>query len=153
VLADPWPPVVAALERAGHAVSTLTLTAAGVPTYSRLVIVVRVHEANYHGPLLRALMQALTLAERAVDTNRGAAAATLARANPKLGAALERLMLAQLAPVLAPPGHVFGYQNPYSWQTFGVWMRTYGLLHDSANAGLAITTEFLPGQGEPSSSP
>jgi ABC-type nitrate/sulfonate/bicarbonate transport system substrate-binding protein len=152
VLADPWPALVAALEHGGRGASVLALSSAGVPTYSQLVIAVRVHEAHYDGPLLRAFLQALVIAQRTVVANRGATAAILASANPKFGAGLERLMLAQLAP-LAASGQVFGYQNPYSWQTFGVWMRAYGLLHATADAGLAITTEFLPGQGEPSGSP
>ena len=78
-----------------------------------------------------------------------AIAATLAKVNPRLSAQFERAVLAMTLPLASPsdPSKPFGYQDPYAWQAFGAWMHRYGLLAVARNAGLAITDEFLPGQG------
>ena len=62
-----------------------------MPTYSGLVIVVRVGEAHYDGPLLRAFLQSLTRGERAVaaDPARGRGAAG-ARQPERSSGAFER---------------------------------------------------------------
>ena len=149
-LGGPWPLEVAALEKAHHSPTVLELPNAGVPTYSGLVLVVRVGEAHYKGPLLRAFLQSLTRGATAVATDPSAAATTLAHIDPLLSGAFERSALAALAP-LAPrtsASQPFGYQNPYAWRALGVWMHQHGLLHNANAGGLAITNEFLPGQGE-----
>jgi putative hydroxymethylpyrimidine transport system substrate-binding protein len=149
-LADPWPVLVAALRAAHHPAAVLEVQQAGVPNYTGLAIVVRVGEAHYDGPLLRAFLQSLTRGQRAVAADPGAAAAQLAKVNPAMGAALERSVLAQTLPLTAPAeaSNPFGYQNPDAWQAFGAWMTAHGLLAKGQNAGLAITDEFLPGEGE-----
>jgi len=148
-LGGPWPLELAALEQAHRAATVLELPAAGVPVYSGLVLVVRVGEAHYQGPLLRAFLQSLMRGAAAVTANPGAAAATLAHVDPLLDAAFERaaldalIALSKTASASAP----FGYQNPYAWRAFGAWMHQHGLLGDANGGGLAITDEFLPGQG------
>ena len=148
-LGGPWPLEVAALEQAHHSPTVLQLPSAGVPTYSGLVVVVRVGEAHYQGPLLRAFLQSLSARRerRRGEPRRGRA--MLAHIDPVLNAAFERAALAALVPLTRPAAasQPFGYQNPYAWRAFGVWMHQHGLL-STANAGLAITNEFLPGQGE-----
>jgi ABC-type nitrate/sulfonate/bicarbonate transport system substrate-binding protein len=148
-LGGPWPLEMAALERAHHSPTVLELPDAGVPTYSGLVLVVRVGEAHHQGPLLRAFLQSLTRGAAAVAANPAGAATMLAHVDPLLDAAFERAALAALVPLTRPAraSQPFGYQNPYTWRAFGVWMHQHGLL-SNANAGLAITDEFLPGQGE-----
>jgi putative hydroxymethylpyrimidine transport system substrate-binding protein len=128
----------------------LQIQALGVPSYSQLVIAVRVGEARYDGPLLRAFLQSLTLGERAAASNPGALAGVLAAANPELSRAFERALLGQVMPLAAPVNskHPFGYQDPYAWQAFGAWMKSHGLIKHNADSGLAITDEFLPGLGE-----
>jgi len=150
VWAFQWPPYVASLALAHRQASVLEVQRAGVPTYSGLVVVVRVGEAHHDAPLLRAFLQALTRGQRAVAARPAAIAATLAKVNPQSSAAFERALLAQLAPLSAPvsAGEPFGWQNPADWQTFGAWLRTQGLAGGTADGGLAITDEFLPGQGE-----
>ncbi len=113
------------------------------------MIVVRVGEAHHHGPLLRAFLQSLTRGEEAVAAHPAAAAATLARVNPRLGRGFERLLLAQILPLASPSDSTrpFGFQNPYTWQAFGAWMARHGLIKHAAD-GLGITNEFLPGLGE-----
>jgi putative hydroxymethylpyrimidine transport system substrate-binding protein len=127
----------------------LAIQQTGVPTYSQLVVVVRVSEAHDEGPLLRAFLQSLTRGERATAANPAAAAATLAKANPSLSARFERAMLALTLPISSPvdPGQPFGYQYPLQWRTFGAWMARHGLLAHPSDAALAVTNEFLPGQG------
>jgi ABC-type nitrate/sulfonate/bicarbonate transport system substrate-binding protein len=149
-LSERWPLTLAGLEVSHHPAAVLELQQAGVPSYSGLVIVVRIGEAHYDGALLRAFLQSLTRGQRAVAANPAAAAATLARLNPALSVAVERTAIGELLPLATPSGtgNPFGYQKPSAWQTFGVWMRVHGLAAASANAGLAITDEFLPGEGE-----
>jgi putative hydroxymethylpyrimidine transport system substrate-binding protein len=149
-LADPWPVLFAVLERSQHPAAVLEVQRAGVPPYAGLAIVVRVGEAHYDGPLLRAFLQSLTRGQRAVAADPAAAAAQLAKVNPTMGAALERGVLAQTLPLTAPAkaSEPFGYQDPNAWQAFGAWMTAHGLLAGGQNAGLAVTDEFLPGEGE-----
>jgi putative hydroxymethylpyrimidine transport system substrate-binding protein len=144
-----WPIDAVTLELAHQRPQVLEIQQAGVPSYSQLVVVVRVGEARRDGPLLRAFLQSLTRGERATQANPAAAVATLVKANPRLNARFERALLGLTLPISSPsdPGKPFGYQDPYAWQAFGAWMHRYGLLARARNVGLAITDEFLPGQG------
>jgi putative hydroxymethylpyrimidine transport system substrate-binding protein len=138
-----------ALGLAHHPASVIRLPSAGVPSFSELVIVVRVGEARRDGGLLRAFLQSLTRAEQAVRANPAATASLLATVNPRLTRRFELAVLLASASATAPPaGKPFGYQNPYAWVTFGNWMSIHGLLKGSPQSGYAITDEFLPGQGE-----
>jgi hypothetical protein len=149
-LGGPWPAQLAALDRAHHPAAVLGLASSGVPPYSGLVLAVRLGEARYDGPLLRAFLQSLSRGAAAVAANPGAAAATLARADRRLQPGFERSVLSLTMPLIANATTVepFGYQDPRRWQTFGTWMAAHGLLRKRPNADLAITDEFLPGQGE-----
>jgi putative hydroxymethylpyrimidine transport system substrate-binding protein len=138
-----------ALDLTHHRASVIRLPSIGVPTFSELVLVVRVREARYDGGLLRAFLQSLTRAEQAVQANPGAAASLLARLDPRLSRRFELAALLATAPATAPPaGEPFGYQNNSAWLRFGDWMSAHGLLKGSPQSGFAITDEFLPGQGE-----
>jgi putative hydroxymethylpyrimidine transport system substrate-binding protein len=145
-----WALATATLAQRNQSPHVLEIQKLGVPTYSQLVIVVRVDEAHYDGPLLRAFLQSLTRGQRAAQAHPAALAAVLARANPTLSRAFELALLRQVMPLAVPsqPNQPFGYQNPYAWQAFGAWMRLHGLLAHSSGGGLAITDEFLPGIGE-----
>jgi ABC-type nitrate/sulfonate/bicarbonate transport system substrate-binding protein len=146
-LGGPWPLELAALARAGRPARALALARAGVPPYSGLVLVVRIGEAHYDGPLLRAFLQSLSRGAAAVTANPAAAATAIGGGR---GAGYQRAVLALTAPLSAAPtaAEPFGYQDPQLWQSFGAWMRAHGLLRARPNAGLAVTDEFLPGQGE-----
>jgi putative hydroxymethylpyrimidine transport system substrate-binding protein len=150
-LGAPWPLVSAQLQQSHERANVLEIQQAGVPSYSQLVIAVRVNEARYDGPLLRAFLQSLTRGQRAVAADPAAAAKTLAKVNPRLSAAFERAVLAQLEPIASgvATAEPFGFQNPYAWAAFGSWMASHGLIrHGGTATALAITDEFLPGQGE-----
>jgi putative hydroxymethylpyrimidine transport system substrate-binding protein len=144
-----WPIDAVALTLAKQPPHVLEIQQAGVPTYSQLVVVVRVSEAHHDAPLLRAFLQSLTRGEHAVAANPAAAAAVLAKVNPRLSARFERAVLAETLPISAPSdsSKPFGYQDPYAWQAFGAWMRRSGLISQAGDSGLAVSDEFLPGQG------
>jgi len=144
-----WPLDAVTLKLARQRPEVLEIQQAGVPTYSQLVIVVRVGEAGADGPLLRAFLESLTRAESALQSSPAQAIAALVKVNPRLSAQFERAVLGLTLPISAPsdPSKPFGYQDPYAWRAFGAWMHRSGLLAHTPNAGLAITDEFLPGQG------
>jgi len=149
-LSDVWPVEQATLGLAHRPATVLELAQAGVPTYSGLVLAVRLDEAHHDGPLLRAFLQSLTRGERAAAAAPAATVTALTKANLSVSAAFERALLRDVRPIVSPanPKLPFGWQGPAAWQTFGAWMRSHGLLTGSQNTGDAITDEFLPGQGE-----
>jgi putative hydroxymethylpyrimidine transport system substrate-binding protein len=146
----PWPLEKVELDLARHPAVVLALTRTGVPSYSGMVVVVRINEAHYQGPLLRAFLQSLIRGAARVAVAPAATAATLATQDAKTAPRINQALLAQLAPLAASAtaGNPFGFQNPDAWVTFADWMHAHGLLAHTANPGLAITNEFLPGQGE-----
>ncbi len=148
-LGGPWPIETTQLELANHPARVLELPAAGVPSYSGLVIVVRVAQAHHDGPLLRAFLQSVGRGERALLADPQAAVAALTAANPQLRPRFEHAVLARGLPITgaADPSQPFGYQDPLRWRAFGVWMQAHGLLARTIDGALAITDEFLPGQG------
>ncbi|MGD0980328.1 MAG: ABC transporter substrate-binding protein [Solirubrobacteraceae bacterium] len=144
-----WNYDAVALGLSHHQASVIRLPAAGVPTFSELVVVVRVGEAHHDGGLLRAFLQSLTRGEQAVRANPGAVASLLVGLDPGLSRRFELAVLLASAPASEPSaGEPFGYQNPNAWLTFGNWMSAHGLLEGSPQSGYAVTDEFLPGQGE-----
>ena len=145
-----WAIATATLAQSHESAHVLEIQQLGVPSYSQLVIAVRVGEAHYDGPLLRAFLQSLTRGERAAQADPTALAAVLERANPGLSRAFELALLREVLPLAAPSQsrQPFGYQDPYAWQAFASWMRSHGLIRNGATGGLAITDEFLPGLGE-----
>jgi ABC-type nitrate/sulfonate/bicarbonate transport system substrate-binding protein len=138
------------LTLADHKNAATPIDSLGVPTFTQLAIVVRLGEAQHQGPLLRAFLQSLTRGESAVRADPQAAATTLLGFNPNLSKRFELAVLLASEPVgsAAGAGQPYGYQNPLGWAQFGDWMLNQGLLHHTPHAGLAITDEFLPGQGE-----
>lgn len=137
------------LNLAHHPTSVIRLPAAGVPTFSQLVLVVRVGEARRDGALLRAFLQSLTRSQAAVLADPGRVASLLASLNTHLSRRLELAALTAERSTIAPPrGDPVGWQNPNDWVRFAAWMSAHGLLSHTVRAGLAITDEFLPGQGE-----
>ncbi|HEY1774910.1 MAG TPA: ABC transporter substrate-binding protein [Solirubrobacteraceae bacterium] len=145
-----WALAAATLAQMHQHAHVLQIQNLGVPSYSQLVIAVRVGEAHHDGPLLRAFLQSLTRGQRAAQARPAALAAMLARANPSLTKPFELALLHEVLPLASPsnPKRPFGYPDPYAWQAFGDWMHSHGLLAHPIASGLAITDEFLPGLGE-----
>jgi putative hydroxymethylpyrimidine transport system substrate-binding protein len=140
----------ASLRLAHRAASVVKVEDAGVPGYNGLVLVVRVDEAHHRGPILRTFLQALSAGARATLAAPAAAAAQLAAANPGLRRRLATIALDAILPALTPTraGSPYGFADPRAWSTFGKWMLAQGLLTRPDDAALAVTDEFLPGQGE-----
>jgi len=138
------------LTLAHHHPTVIHVDQAGVPSFSELVIVVRLDEAHYDGPLLRAFLQSLTRGETATLADPTGVASLLAGINRHLSKSFELAALkATAAATPATSANApYGYQSPQSWLTFGNWMYAHDLLHRDNEGGLAITNEFLPGQGE-----
>jgi putative hydroxymethylpyrimidine transport system substrate-binding protein len=130
--------------------SVIRLPAAGIPSFSELVIVARTGEAHQDGPLLRAFLQSLGSGERAVQADPQRVAHLLAGINPALSQNFELAVLRATASITQPADNAdpFGFQDPRAWRRFAAWMRGHGLLSGAGDGALAITNEFLPGQGE-----
>jgi ABC-type nitrate/sulfonate/bicarbonate transport system substrate-binding protein len=133
-----------------HQPQAIKVEAAGVPTYDRLVLVVRQAEARTRGPVLRTFLQALSAGVRTTVATPARAVDRLVAANPGLSRPLELASLQASLPVLdpTPTGSPYGFVDPRVWQRFGRWMLQAGLLTRPDDAARAITDEFLPGQGE-----
>ena len=100
--------------------------------------------------MLRAFLQSLTSGETAARADPQRLARLLAAINPALTQRFELAVLRATAADTQPANQndPFGFQNPLVWRTFADWMREHGLLSGSGDGALAITNEFLPGQGE-----
>jgi putative hydroxymethylpyrimidine transport system substrate-binding protein len=121
---------------------------AGVPRYDELVLVVRQDEAQRRGAMLRAFLQALTRGEQEVRADPASGIGPLLAANRDLDRRLQLASVRKTLPVTMPDrGRPFGYQDPAAWVAFGNWMYQHKLVNQPPNAALALTNEFLPGQG------
>jgi putative hydroxymethylpyrimidine transport system substrate-binding protein len=121
---------------------------AGVPTYSELVVVARRETLLREGGRVRRFMQALGRGYAAARTDPGKAVDALVRANPSLDRRLQLASVNATLPVFFPPaGKPFGWQDPARWRAYGAWMQQNGLVPNGADAGQAVTNEFLAGEG------
>jgi len=137
------------LEMARQNPTVIRVDDVGVPTYDELVMVVRQDEAHLQGARIRAFLQALTRGEQAMRSDPARAADELVAANPDLDRRLQLASIQRTLPVDFPTkaAEPFGYQDPQAWDVFGTWMFEHRLLKQPPSAGLALTNEFLPGQG------
>jgi len=121
----------------------------GVPTYDELVLVARKDTLAEHGDEVRAFVQALARGYAATRQDPQAATDALVRANPDLDRGFALASVRASLPVFFPTtsGRPFGWQEPQQWDAYGRWMFAHGLLGRSPNAGVALTNEFLAGQG------
>ena len=130
--------------------TTAAKLAATTPTYNGLVLVVREAEAQHDGPQLRSFLQALMRGEEAARANPAHALAALLGADRRLDrrftASLLRATLAASFPTA--PSQPFGYDDPLQWDAYARWMLAQQQLTHTPAAALAVTNEFLPGQGE-----
>jgi putative hydroxymethylpyrimidine transport system substrate-binding protein len=121
---------------------------AGVPTYSELVVVARRETLLREGGRVRRFMQALGRGYAAARTDPGKAVDELVRANPSLDPKLQLASVKATLPAFFPAaGKPFGWQDPAQWRAYGAWMQQNGLVRNGADAGQAVTNEFLAGQG------
>jgi len=131
-------------------VRVIGVQAAGVPAFTELALVVRVAEAHHEGPVLRGLLHALSGAAVNLRADPQPALGALLAGAPGLDRGFELAVLQRTVPLLLPSTRAlpFGYQDPRAWGAFGAWMLAHHLISRPARAELAVTNEFLPGQGE-----
>ncbi|GAC1440179.1 MAG: hypothetical protein NVSMB51_19150 [Solirubrobacteraceae bacterium] len=139
------------LEQQRRRPTAIGVQSAGVPPYTELSVVVRQAEARSRGPLLRTLMQALARGAQAVRRDSAPALGALLASVPGLDRKLEAAALQRTATLLPNPSPAtpYGFQDPRGWQRFAIWMAAHRLASgDPTRAPLAVTNEFLPGEGE-----
>jgi putative hydroxymethylpyrimidine transport system substrate-binding protein len=131
--------------------SIIRVDRAGVPTYDELVVVARRDFAGHHGAEVRRFMQALGRGYAAVRSDPAGGVRQLLAAVPDLKRT-ERLQAASVRATLpaffpASSSKPFGYQDPAAWERYGRWMRQNRLVRREPHASVALTNEFLAGQG------
>ncbi|MGI8556834.1 MAG: ABC transporter substrate-binding protein [Solirubrobacteraceae bacterium] len=143
-----WNYDAVALEQHHRRPTAIGVQSAGVPAFTQLALVVRVAEARHEGPILRGLLQALMRGTAQLRVNPQPALAALLAASSGLDSRFELAVLQRTLLLPSSASLPFGYQDPHTWGAFGDWMQTHHLLAKPAHAELALTNEFLPGQGE-----
>jgi putative hydroxymethylpyrimidine transport system substrate-binding protein len=136
------------LARAHKHPRILRMEQLGVPTYDELVLVARKATLAERGDEVRAFVQALARGYAAAQADPRAATDALVRANPELDPGFALASVTASLPAFRPPaGKPFGWQDPAQWGAYGRWMYAQRLLGTPPNAGVALTDEFLAGQG------
>jgi putative hydroxymethylpyrimidine transport system substrate-binding protein len=123
---------------------------AGVPTYNELVVVAREQDLDTKGGAkVRRFMRALGQGMKALRRDPSTGIDPLVRADPDLDRRQVAASVKATMPVFFPsdPSKPFGWMAPAEWAAYGDWMARNRLLRAPADAGSALTDEFLPGQG------
>jgi putative hydroxymethylpyrimidine transport system substrate-binding protein len=119
----------------------------GVPTYDELVFAAREDDLARGGGKVRRFMRAVTQGHEALARDPDAGVDALLKANPDLDRRTQLASIEATLPVFAAPrGRPFGWQEPAEWAAYQRWMFDKKLL-SSPGTGLALTNEFLEGQG------
>jgi putative hydroxymethylpyrimidine transport system substrate-binding protein len=136
------------LARAGKHPRIIHMEQVGVPTYDELIVVARKDTLAKRGDDVRAFVQALARGYAAARASPAAGTDALVKADPSLDRGFALASVKASLPVFFPPaGKPFGWQDPRAWETYGHWMFNHGLLATDPNASVAVTNEFLAGQG------
>jgi putative hydroxymethylpyrimidine transport system substrate-binding protein len=137
------------LQRAGKHPRIIRMEQVGVPTYDELVLVARKDTLANRGDDVRAFVQALARGYASARQDPSAATDALVKADPDLDRAFTLASVKATLPVFFPTDAAkpFGWQDPRQWEAYGRWMFGQGLLGVRPNASVALTNEFLAGQG------
>jgi len=137
-----------ALKREGRKPVIIPVDRAGVPDYDELVLVVTEDTVRNRGPYLRAFMQAMAEAHRALRDDPEAGADAVVKANPDLEKDLQLAVVETTLPAFSPTERdkPFGWQDPAAWGRYAAWMLDEGLLESPASPR-SHTNEYLPGEG------
>jgi putative hydroxymethylpyrimidine transport system substrate-binding protein len=120
----------------------------GVPTYNELILIARKDTLADRGDDVRAFVQALARGYETARKDPAAGVDALLEAEPDLDRAFTLASVKASLPVFFPEeGKPFGWQEPADWQAYGSWMFDQGLLDARPDATVALTNEFLAGQG------
>jgi putative hydroxymethylpyrimidine transport system substrate-binding protein len=137
------------LQRRGRKPRIIRMEDVGVPTYNELILVARKDTLAERGDDVRAFVQALARGYEAAREDPRAATDALLAAAPDLEPAFTLASVKATLPVFFPTdaSKPFGWQEPGAWQAYGTWMFEQGLLEARPDATIALTNEFLAGQG------
>ena len=122
---------------------------AGVPPYDELVLIATETTVRRRGALIRRFIQALQRGTRTAERTPAVAVRALRAAVPGIKQRVAERTVAATLPVLVPARakDPFGWQDPETWQAFGDWMASKGLIPQAPAAGAVLTNEYLPGEG------
>ncbi|MGB2711534.1 MAG: ABC transporter substrate-binding protein [Conexibacter sp.] len=137
------------LRREGKRPRVIHMEDVGVPTYNELIVVARKDTLAERGDDVRAFVQALARGYEAARADPQAGADALVAAEPDLDRAFTLASVKVSLPVFFPAdaSKPFGWQEPREWSAYGRWMFEHELLATHPNAAVALTNEFLAGQG------
>jgi putative hydroxymethylpyrimidine transport system substrate-binding protein len=138
------------LQRRGKKPHILHMEQLGVPTYDELVFVARKQDLDEDGASrIRRFMQATARGHRLLEKDPAVGVNALLHAGNGLERGLQTAAVQATLPAFFPADDKkpFGYMDETEWDAYGRWMQSSGLLRRPANAGRAMTNEFLPGQG------
>jgi putative hydroxymethylpyrimidine transport system substrate-binding protein len=138
------------LQRRGKKPQILRMDQLGVPTYDELVFVARKQDLDQGGASrIRRFLQATARGHRTLENDPKVGVDALLKASSGLDRGLQTAAVQATLPVFFPADkkQPFGYMDEAQWDAYGRWMQASGLLKRPANAGRALTNEFLPGQG------
>jgi putative hydroxymethylpyrimidine transport system substrate-binding protein len=148
VLGAYWNVEAVELERKHKDPSVIPIDQAGVPTYDELVFAARQDYVGEQGEIVRRFMQALARGAQATRDDPETAVDALVAANKDLDRDTQLAMVRKTLPAFFPSGDKpFGWMEASEWTAYGDWMYDGKLLARSLNGALALTNEFLPGQG------
>jgi putative hydroxymethylpyrimidine transport system substrate-binding protein len=120
----------------------------GVPTYDELVLVARKDTLAERGDDVRAFVQALARGYAHAQADPVAATDALLKAAPDLDRGFALASVRASLPAFRPPaGKPWGWQDPRQWDAYANWMYAQRLLGVKPNGSIAMTDEFLAGQG------
>jgi putative hydroxymethylpyrimidine transport system substrate-binding protein len=123
---------------------------AGVPTYDELIVVARQStlQTRDGAAKVRRFMHALAAGYGALKTNVNAGIDPLMGANKDLDRGLQEASVKATLPAFFPPaGKPFGWMNFNQWARYAKWMFDNNLIRQPPAVGLALTNDYLPGQG------
>jgi putative hydroxymethylpyrimidine transport system substrate-binding protein len=137
------------LQRAHKHPRIIRMEQVGVPNYDELILVARKDTLANRGDDVRAFVQALGRGYATARANPQAATDALVKAAPDLDRGFALASVKASLPVFFPSdaSKPFGWQAPGEWNAYGNWMFDQGLLGVRPNASIALTNEFLAGQG------
>ena len=136
------------LQREKKRPKIIRIEKAGVPTYNELVLVARASDLRRRGELFRSFLQALAQGQRTVRKDPALGVDALLAADKNLERGDTTASVRATLPVFFPRGasKPFGYMDPRQWAAYSRWMQENDLIKQPASP-LALTNEFLPGQG------
>ncbi|MFT4036265.1 MAG: ABC transporter substrate-binding protein [Patulibacter sp.] len=121
----------------------------GVPNYDELIVAASEQTVRDRGPIVRRLVQAISIGARAVKADPDAGLDPLLKASPGLDRGLQEASLKATLPAMFPDGddHPFGWFDETEWAAYARWMQRHSLIADAQVASRGYTNEFLAGEG------